>query len=52
MPELTNPTTQPTIPELMARIDKLEQELDWTRGMLDIIRETMEDMGYNDPARL
>jgi hypothetical protein len=47
MDESLNTTPQPTIPELMARIDKLEQELDWTRDMLEMIRETMDDMGYN-----
>jgi len=52
MPESTNTSTQPTIPELNARLDKLEQEIQWTRDMLEMIRETMDDMGYNDSARL
>jgi hypothetical protein len=37
----------PEMTALNARLDKLEQELDWTRDMLEMIRETMDDMGYN-----
>ena len=42
----TNLPKQPTITELTARLDKLEQELDWTRDMLDMIKETIDDMNY------
>jgi hypothetical protein len=34
----------PEMTALNARLDKLEQELDWTRDMLEIIRESIDDM--------
>ena len=40
----SNSDWSPEMTALNARLDKLEQELDWTRDMLEIIRESIDDM--------
>jgi len=48
MSENTNATPQPTIKELSERIDQLEHELEWTRSMVDYIKEQIDDMNSSN----
>jgi hypothetical protein len=43
MDESINNTQQPTIDELMTRIDKLEQQLEYTHYMLAVIQKSIQD---------
>lgn len=44
MEEQQAPKNEPTIDELIERIDKLEQEVEWTREMIEILEEHIENM--------
>lgn len=37
-----------TLTDLNIRLDKLEQEIQWTRDMIDIIQEDMDDKNSRD----
>jgi hypothetical protein len=37
-----------TLTDLHMRLDKLEQEIQWTRDMIDIIQEDMDDKNSRD----
>ena len=41
---MEEPIKYPTIDELTARLDKLEQEVEWTREMVEILEEHIRDM--------
>lgn len=41
-----------TLTDLKARLDKLEQEIQGTRDMIDIIQEHIEDMRNDGPTHL
>lgn len=47
-----NTDHNPEMTALNARLDKLEQEIEWTREMLEIIQEHIEDMRNDGPTHL
>lgn len=44
MNEHQTPLTPEQLAELTARLDKLEQEIEWTREMVEILEEHIENM--------
>lgn len=48
--DYNSPTEQPTMDEINARLDKLEQEVEWTREMIDILEEHIENMNNENSA--
>ena len=43
---MSEPIEQLTIEELSARVDKLEQEIKWTRETIEILVEEISNMNY------
>jgi hypothetical protein len=43
---MSEPIEQLTIDELSARVDKLEQEIKWTREMISIIEKQIKNINY------